>query len=365
MAALLSISAAATPASAACDKASDGLGVSRIVEIDTSAGPLYGDMTKFVKEDSFLGPKEVVLTFDDGPIPWITKSILDTLDTYCTKATFFSVGKMALAYPATVKEVMARGHTLGTHTWSHPLNLKRLSFAKAKDQIDRGFAAVSLAAGQPIAPFFRFPGLNDSNDLLAHLQSRGVAAFTVDVVSNDSYIGNTQRLIDRVLSHTQARNGGILLFHDIKAATAKALPAILAGLKSRGFKVVHMRAKAPMAAIAGYEEELRPALAKTQAASETHQLIPFTGMRPETSAAADGATGNPAENPGGAAETVTELAPAPRQRVSTESATGEAGATSQTERPVKASGSSRSQRSKSGRAGKKKRAPQEAYLLEF
>ena len=57
-----------------------GLGVSRIVEIDTSGGPLFGDITKSAKEHSFLRPKEVVLTFDDGPLPGVTKSILDTLD---------------------------------------------------------------------------------------------------------------------------------------------------------------------------------------------------------------------------------------------------------------------------------------------
>ena len=56
-------------------------------------------MTKRTKETSFLEPKEVVLTFDDGPVPWVTTPILDTLDKFCTKATFFSVGEMALAYP--------------------------------------------------------------------------------------------------------------------------------------------------------------------------------------------------------------------------------------------------------------------------
>ena len=68
-----------------------------------------------------------MLTFDDGPMPWITTSILDTLDQHCTKATFFSVGRMAIAYPETTRAIMLRGHTLGTHTWSHPLNIARLA----------------------------------------------------------------------------------------------------------------------------------------------------------------------------------------------------------------------------------------------
>ncbi|WP_273827979.1 polysaccharide deacetylase family protein, partial [Providencia rettgeri] len=81
---------------------------------------------KQAKEPRFLEPKEVILTFDDGPLPAITRSVLDTLDQFCTKATFFEIGEMAIAYPSTVKSVLARGHTVGTHTWSHPLNLRHL-----------------------------------------------------------------------------------------------------------------------------------------------------------------------------------------------------------------------------------------------
>jgi peptidoglycan/xylan/chitin deacetylase (PgdA/CDA1 family) len=243
-AAIYTVPFAHTPASACPDQAK-GLGVARIVEIDASSGPIFGNLTKQTREDRFLGPKEVVLTFDDGPMPAITKSILDTLDRFCTKATFFSVGRMAIAYPAMTKEILARGHTLGTHTWSHPMSLPRLAPGAARDQIDSGFAAVALAADQPIAPFFRFPGLNDSPALLSYLQERGIAAFTVDVVSNDSYIGDANRLIARTLEHVERDNGGIVLFHDIKHVTARALPTILSELKARGYKVVHMRAKTP------------------------------------------------------------------------------------------------------------------------
>lgn len=232
----------AAPAFAACPTPDTDLGVARIVEIDASGGPIFGALTSQARETRFLRPKEVVLTFDDGPIPGVTRSILDTLDRFCTKATFFSVGRMALAYPALTREVLARGHTLGTHTWSHPI-LTRLPAARAFDQIDSGFAAVALAAGAPIAPFFRFPGLSDSPALLDHLQRRGVAAFTVDVVSNDSYIADPGRLVARTLDLAHAQNGGILLFHDIKHVTARALPTILRELKTRGYSVVHMRPK--------------------------------------------------------------------------------------------------------------------------
>jgi peptidoglycan/xylan/chitin deacetylase (PgdA/CDA1 family) len=282
-----------------CKNPDQALGVSRVVEIDTSGGPIFGSATKRDREESFLAPDEVVLTFDDGPVPWVTAPILDTLDAFCTKATFFSVGEMALSYPAMTKEVLARGHTVGTHTWSHPNNLKRLSPDKAKDEIERGFAAVSLAAATGIAPFFRFPGLNDSDELLAYLQSRNIASFTVDVISNDSFIGSPQRLADRTVKLAVQQHGGILLFHDLKRPTAKALPAILAGLKAKGFKVVHLRAKADVVPLAALDAELQPILAKAPARA----LVPFYGPIP----AARTLTGE--------APAVTELAPVAKVRL--------------------------------------------------
>jgi peptidoglycan-N-acetylglucosamine deacetylase len=266
---------AASPVSAApgCDGART-LGVARTIEIDATNGPLFGDLTRFSKEDNLLRPREVLLTFDDGPMPWVTRSILDTLDRFCTKATFFSVGKMALAYPDTVRDVMARGHTLGTHTWSHPLNLRRLSIAAATEEVERGFAAVSAAAGKPIAPFFRFPGLSDSGALLTHLQRREVATFTVDVVSNDSYIADSSRLIRETLAKVEAQKGGIILFHDIKVVTAKALPAILSELKARGYSVVHVVSKHGFVPNTAYAAEYAAKLAH---AGGRRKMMPFFG----------------------------------------------------------------------------------------
>ncbi len=285
--AAISTASLTTGAMAACIPG-QGIGLSRVAEIDTTNGPLFGDHTGYQRTQGFLQPKEVVLTFDDGPMPWITKSILDTLDNNCTKATFFSVGRMAIAYPATTHEILSRGHTLGTHTWSHPLNLRRLKPESAIDEVERGFAAVALAAGQPIAPFFRFPGLNDNAALLNHLQGRKVATFTVDVISNDSYIMESGRLIEHTLAQVEARKGGIILFHDIKAATARALPVILGELKARGYKVVHMRPAANFEPAPGYEAQLAPILAKAQPTGKGH-LIPFyaSALRPDAGTAAE------------------------------------------------------------------------------
>jgi len=304
LALLLLCAAPLAPATAAetCPDPDKALGVSRIVDIDTKSGPLFGAFSKYEREPRFLGPKEVVLTFDDGPLPRHTKPILDTLDKFCTKATFFYVGEMAMAYPYMVKEVLERGHTVGAHTWSHPMNLRHESLKKAEDQIERGFAAVALAADGPIAPFFRFPGLSDSGPMLAYLQQRGIAAFTVDVVSNDSYIRSPQQLIKRTLAQIEKKNGGIVLFHDIKASTAKALPTILAQLKKRGYKIVQLRSKTAFTPLPALTAELKAKLEKAEAKrGKRKPTPPFTAIAPTTLAAVS-------------EPQVTELAPPPRER---------------------------------------------------
>ncbi|HXF53778.1 MAG TPA: polysaccharide deacetylase family protein [Hyphomicrobiaceae bacterium] len=234
--------ALAASAFAAPPCSQSALGVARILEIDTAGGPVFGSVTRLDKEASFLKRNEVVLTFDDGPMPGVTRPILDVLDRFCVKATFFPVGRMALAHPDLVKEVAARGHTLGSHTWSHP-KLRELPVELAGEEVERGFAAVALAAGRPIAPFFRFPGLGDSELLLPFLQLRAIATFTVDVISNDSFIADPEQLAQTALAAIEARHGGIVLFHDIKPQTATALPIVLATLKERGYRIVHLRAK--------------------------------------------------------------------------------------------------------------------------
>ena len=285
-AALVLSGLAPAPATAAANCAANTV---RTVEIDTSTGPLFGDLTKFAKQPSFLKPREVVLTFDDGPIPWITKSILDTLDQSCAKATFFSVGRMAVAYPAMVKTVLARGHTVGAHTYTHPMHLRTMRSDLAIGEIERGFAAVAAAAGQPIAPFFRFPGLGDSSNALLHLQRRGIATFTVDIVSNDSFIADPVRLARETLQKIEARHGGIILFHDIKASTARALPTILAELTARGYRIVHMTAKQPYVADSGRTAEFRGTLAKAEAEGGS-TMVPFFGAAgPMRAANADAA----------------------------------------------------------------------------
>jgi peptidoglycan/xylan/chitin deacetylase (PgdA/CDA1 family) len=184
---------------------------------------------------------EIVLTFDDGPVAATTNVILDTLDRHCVKAIFFPVGSKALLGSDTLREIALRGHTIGSHTWSHPLSIRSMQFEAIRAEIEIGFAAVSQAAGEPIAPFFRFPGLGDSLDAAAYLASRNISIWSVDVVAGDAERGATPaRITHNTITRLERLGKGIVLFHDTKRITAEALDGILTILENDGYRVVHI-----------------------------------------------------------------------------------------------------------------------------
>ena len=261
----------------ACQTPNDALNTSRIVQVDASNGPMYGRISRFASEPQFLRSKEIVLTFDDGPSPRLTRSILATLAKYCAKATFFPVGRMAMAYPQIMQEIAQQGHTIGGHTWSHPNNMRRLAIKSIEKQIERGFAAVAAASQQPISPFFRFPGLNDDGRALRYLQKRGIATFSVDVVSDDSYISDVEELVQTTLSRIKQQGRGILLFHDIKSVTAEALPQILEGLKNANFNIVHLTSKFTLVPNQTMHERLAKKLKSKTKQTATLSLAGFQG----------------------------------------------------------------------------------------
>lgn len=235
----LTTEVSAQPLHCADDQA---LGLSRIIEIDPAGGPRIG--TYQYPSTLELEAKEVVLTFDDGPRPESTLQVLDVLDDYCVKGTFFEVGRRAALYPEITREVVARGHTLGSHTWSHPANLKHLRLDKAKREIERGFAALRQASGGRVAPFFRYPGLNDSPELNEYLAQRGIAVISRDIATDDWLLASAKTVVKRTIARLEREGKGILLFHDRRLVTVKALPLLLDELKQRGFRVVHIVAKA-------------------------------------------------------------------------------------------------------------------------
>ncbi|WP_245396643.1 polysaccharide deacetylase family protein [Jiella sonneratiae] len=192
--------------------------------------------------DIALRPKEVVLTFDDGPMPGKTHKILQALADHGVSATFLMVGQMAKAYPKIAQEVARAGHTIGTHTFRHA-NLRTMSDAAAMAEIRKGQMSVADALkpiGMAPAPFFRFPYLADTSRLRHELAEEGIVAIDVDVDSKDYFRDAPETVRDRTLRALDKHGRGIILMHDIQARTAAMLPGLLSALEARGYKVVRL-----------------------------------------------------------------------------------------------------------------------------
>jgi len=234
-----------------CPGNPNALGISRVVEIDTTGGPGFG--FEHFKDHDFLRANEVVLTFDDGPWPKNTPAVLEALAAHCLKATFFPIGEHAMWHPEILKQVAAAGHTIGTHTWSHP-DLTKKSFAEAKDEIEKGVSAVHAAVGGPTAPFFRFPDLRHPPQMVTYLGGRNIAIFSTDIDSFDFKLRKPEQVINSVLAKLATHGKGIVLMHDFQRATAEALPALLKELKAKGYRVVHMQARGTLQTLPAYDE---------------------------------------------------------------------------------------------------------------
>jgi len=250
-----------TPAAAkaipACDNP-DAIGLSRVVEIDTTGGPAFG--TEHFKQYDFLRDKEVVLTFDDGPWPENTPMVLKALKDNCIKATFFEIGQHATWRPDISREVAAAGMTVGNHTWSHK-DLAKNPYAKdielAKQEIEMGVSAVHMSVGGPTAPFFRFPDLQQPPDLMTYLGTRNIAIFSTDIDTFDFKLRKPEDVVKSAMTKLAKNGKGIVLMHDFQHNTAEALPELLRQLKAGGYKIVHMVPKDSITTLQKYDDMVR------------------------------------------------------------------------------------------------------------
>ena len=228
-------------AAAECPGNPSALGTARVLAVDAASTPRVG--RKHFPVTLPLAPKEVVLTFDDGPSPGHTERVLDALKHECVRATFFLIGRNAEQNPALARRTLAEGHTIGNHTYTHPW-LNQMPQARAEAQIDRGFAAIETALygaarPKPVTPFFRFPGFAATPALLDSLARRGIVTFGADVWASDWNRMTPEQTLRLVLGRVIENNGGIVLFHDIQPHTVAMIPAFLRELKGRDFRVVH------------------------------------------------------------------------------------------------------------------------------
>jgi peptidoglycan/xylan/chitin deacetylase (PgdA/CDA1 family) len=231
----------AQQASAAdCPGHPDALGTSRTLVVDPREYPIIGTM-QYAKTLP-LRDHEVVLTFDDGPLPKNSNQVLQILAEQCVKATFFLIGQQANANPEGVRKVRDAGHTVATHTQDHPSNMQRMPIERAQKEIEDGIASVTaaLADGSEPAPFFRIPGLGRNDAIEAYTESKGIQLWSADFPADDWHRISPQRVYDLAIKRLEAKGKGILLLHDIQARTVAALPKILQTLKARGYRIVHV-----------------------------------------------------------------------------------------------------------------------------
>lgn len=236
----VSLASASHALAADCPGNPDALGTSRTIVVDPREHPRIGTMQ--YPETLPLEDHEVVLTFDDGPIPKYSNQILAILAAQCVKATFFEIGKMATQYPAGVRKLIAAGHTVGTHTQNHPLTMNHMPIERAQQEIDQGIASTTAALGDPaqLAPFLRIPGLLRAAAVEDYLASKGIQVWSADFPADDWRHISPQQVHDLAISRIEAKGKGILLLHDIQARTVAALPQILIDLKARGYRIVHV-----------------------------------------------------------------------------------------------------------------------------
>jgi peptidoglycan/xylan/chitin deacetylase (PgdA/CDA1 family) len=183
--------------------------------------------------------RRMAITFDDGPNGETTEKVLDLLRAYGGKATFFMVGRNVEAEPELARRVLAEGHAVGSHTYSHA-KLSQVPFAVAVEEIERGHRAL-LEAGLPDSRLFRAPHGLKTFRVLSHLEERGLKmiAWTAGAYDTDCPSGDV--IARRALRWL--RPGSILLLHDGKPGSERrpmldALQMILQTCRERRLELV-------------------------------------------------------------------------------------------------------------------------------
>ena len=223
---LLGAIAAQAAAAADCPGHPDAIGTSRTIVVDPRAHPVIGTM-QYAKTLP-LEDHEVVLTFDDGPLPKYSNQILNILAAHCAKATFFLVGRQAQGNPEGVRKVRDAGHTVATHTQNHPAGMHRLPLDRSLQEIEQGIASVTAALGGTApAPFLRIPGLRVNDGMEAFARAQGLQIWSADFPADDWRDVTASRVYELAIQRLEAKGKGILLLHDIQPRTVEALPRIL------------------------------------------------------------------------------------------------------------------------------------------
>jgi peptidoglycan/xylan/chitin deacetylase (PgdA/CDA1 family) len=193
-------------------------------------------------------PKELILTFDDGPHVSNTPQILDILKTVNAKVMFFTLGPHVRENPTVIYRAAMEGHMVGSHSLSHRCLANNticansnagapLTYEKAVTEIRGGHQAIYDILGF-VDPFFRFPYGESDSLLTSFLASKQVAQFYWNIDSGDWRSQTNLNLLQNILSQIDKHQRGIVLFHDTQRRTLEILPEFLAAIYQRGYTLV-------------------------------------------------------------------------------------------------------------------------------
>jgi polysaccharide deacetylase family sporulation protein PdaB len=193
--------------------------------------------SKYVTKGSTTS-KVIALTFDDGSDGTNIQKILDTLSASKVKATFFLTGSGAEKHPQAIKNIVAKGHQIGNHSYSHP-DFTKLSAAKIKAELDKTEAAIKKITGKSTKPLFRAPFGSTNSAVLAAVGNAGythTVHWNIDTVDwkGVSSASITNKVVNNVVP------GTIVLMHTGAGAsgTPGALPGMISKLKAKGYSFV-------------------------------------------------------------------------------------------------------------------------------
>jgi peptidoglycan-N-acetylglucosamine deacetylase len=183
--------------------------------------------------------KVVALTFDDGPDPRFTPKILDILDKYYIKATFFMVGKQMDAYPDIVRDAFRRGHAIGNHTYTHPHDIELDTAAQTRNELERCERVIERLTGKR-AHLFRPPRGMIDGSVFAAAEKEGYTTVLWTVCADHHDAPTPEKMAARVLAHSGP--GAIVLAHDgtfcSRWMDVAATPMIIEELQARGYRFV-------------------------------------------------------------------------------------------------------------------------------
>lgn len=196
---------------------------------ETQAG-IY--LHKIIRGDS--ARRWIALTFDDGPHPDFTPRLIEILNRYRVRATFFVVGKMAEKYPSLIRALQAAGHEIGNHTYDH-INLTKLPEAEIEYELNKGADVVRDITGQkPI--LFRPPG-GDYNEMVAKVAQKLGYWLVLWTDDPGDYANPPEAVLEERL-YSRIRNGGIILLHDGAQETVDLLPQLIERLQKQDYEIV-------------------------------------------------------------------------------------------------------------------------------